>query len=161
MCTMTNYYINWYQYIMINYWYIMQLYHVFMDPLWPMIYWESKMVLPPVSRAVVSSVRSSLMILYTCLNMKLLHLFQCAYRQEDTYSQLLREWSNMWNLCFNVPVVTLRLDIRKNETDYQMKVNADGYESIAKCNEGKDRCYFLFFLFYLMLIFKAIFKQDK
>ena len=53
------------------------------------------MVLHPVSTAVVSSVRSSLMILYTCLNMKLLHLFQCAYGQEDTYSQLLYEWSNM------------------------------------------------------------------
>ena len=130
MCTMTNYYIHWYQYIMRNYWHIMQLYHVSLDPLWPMIYWESKMVLHPVSTAVVSSVRSSLMILYTCLNMKLLHLFQCAYGQEDTYSQLLYEWSNMWDLCFNVPVVTLHLNIRKNETDYQMKVNADGYEAL-------------------------------
>ena len=53
--------------------------------------------------------------------------------QEDIYTNYrLQEWSDMWNLCFNVTKGKVMHVGRKNEeTDYKMIVNQDEYKSIA------------------------------
>ena len=51
----------------------------------------------------------------------------------------LQEWSDMWNLYFNVTKCKVMYTGRRNEeANYKMKVNEDEYRSIAKCNEEKD-----------------------
>ena len=53
----------------------------------------------------------------------------------------LQDWSDMWNLYFNVTMCKVVHIGRKNEeADYKMKVNhnEDKYRSIAKCNMEKD-----------------------
>ena len=50
----------------------------------------------------------------------------------------LQEWSDMWNLYFNVAKCKVMQKGRKNkEADYKMKVKEDENRSIAKCNEER------------------------
>ena len=61
----------------------------------------------------------------------------CTKILEDIYR--LQEWSDMWNLYFNVTkCMAMRIGRKNEEADYKMKVNEDEYRSIAKCNEEKD-----------------------
>ena len=54
----------------------------------------------------------------------------CTKIQEDIYR--LQEWSNVWNLYFNVTKCqVMHLGRKKEETDYKMTVSEDRYESIV------------------------------
>ena len=63
--------------------------------------------------------------------------YNCTKIQEDI--NRLQEWSDMWNLYFNVTKCkAIHIGRKNEEADYKMKVNEDEYRSIAKCNDEKD-----------------------